>query len=53
MYQIVEECSCQLKVLGSYQSWSEAEEAAAILEQCGIQTRIIHTSKDKENYEKK
>ena len=39
-YQIVEECSCSLQLLGEYDSREEAEEAAAILEECGIKVKI-------------
>lgn len=39
-YQIIEECSCSLQPLGVYDSHEEAEEAAAILEECGIKVQI-------------
>ena len=39
-YQIIKECSCSLQFLGEYASREDAEQAAAILEECGIQVEI-------------
>lgn len=39
-YQVIEECSCSLKVLGEYDTFEEAEEAAALLEESGLKVKI-------------
>jgi len=45
-YQVVEECSCSLQLLGEYNSREDAEEAAAILESSGLRCKIRKTEKE-------
>ena len=44
-YLVMEECNCSLTVLGEYTSLDEAEEAAAILEECGLKIEIKEVNK--------
>lgn len=47
-YLVIDDsCKCELKVLGTYDSYDEAVEAAIMLESCGINAAVIHKGENK------